>query len=123
MRPFKMVPCCRSQKGRYSFIEWTFQNFKCIFPKINFFNSTNSNAHNSAKNKARDLLLVSFCREFYLVLPPGLNSKPTTWYLFIWTHTYRQTTCSLQLSINFRTVRQYSIFLINVFEHLIILHT
>ena len=47
--------------------EWTFQNFKCIFLKINFFNNTNINAHNSAKNKARDLLLVSFCREFYLV--------------------------------------------------------
>ena len=47
--------------------EWTFQNFKCIFLKINFFNSTSLNAHNSVKNKARDLLLVSFCREFYLV--------------------------------------------------------
>ena len=47
--------------------EWTFQNFKINFLKINFFNSTNSNAHNSAENKARDLLLVSFCREFYLV--------------------------------------------------------
>ena len=68
--------------------EWTFQNFKCIFLKIKFFNSTTSNAHNSAKNKARDLLLVSFCGEFYLVWPPGLNSKPTTWYLFIWTHTH-----------------------------------
>ena len=66
----------------------TFQNFKHIFLKINFFNSTTSNVHNSAKNKARDLLLVSFCREFYLVWPHGLNSKPTTWYLFIWTHTY-----------------------------------
>ena len=59
-----------------------------IFLKINFFNSTTSNAHNSAKNRARDLLLVLLCREFYLVWPPGLNSKPTTWYLFIWTHTY-----------------------------------
>jgi len=68
--------------------EWTFQDFKCIFLEINFFNSTTSNAHNSAKNKARDLLQVSFCREFYLVWLPGLNSKPTTWYLFIWTHTY-----------------------------------
>jgi len=69
--------------------EWTFQNFKCIFLKINFFKSTTLNVHNSAKNRARDLLLVSFCREFYLVWPPGLNSKPTTWYLFIWTHTYK----------------------------------
>ena len=68
--------------------EWAFQNFKCIFLNINFFNSTTSNAHNSAKNKARDLLLISFCREFHLVLPSGLNSKPTTWYPFIWTHTY-----------------------------------
>ena len=47
--------------------EWTFQNFKCIFLKINFFNSTTLNAHNSVKNRARDLLLVSFCRESYLV--------------------------------------------------------
>jgi len=69
--------------------EWTFQNFKCIFLKINFFNTTTSNAHNSAENNARDLLLVSFCREFYLVLPSGLNSKPTTWHLFMWTHTYK----------------------------------
>jgi len=44
-----------------------FQNLKCIFLKINFFNSTTSNVHNSARNKARDFLLVSFCREFYLV--------------------------------------------------------
>jgi len=68
--------------------EWTFQNFKCIFLKINFFNSTTLNAYNSAKNGARDLLLVSFFGEFYLVWPPGINSKPTTWYLFIWAHTY-----------------------------------
>jgi len=47
--------------------EWIFQNFKFIFLKINFFNNTISNAHNSAKNRARDLLLVSFGREFYLV--------------------------------------------------------
>ena len=52
-----------------SLSEWTFQNFICIFLKINFFNSTTLNAHNSAKNKnrARNFLLVSFCREFHLV--------------------------------------------------------
>ena len=64
-----------------------FFKFKFIFLKINFFNTTTSNAHNSANIGDRDLLLVSFCREFYLVRPPGLNSKPTTWYLFIQTHT------------------------------------
>ena len=67
--------------------KWTFQNLKCIFLKINFFNNT-SNAHNSAKNKARDLLWVSFCREFYLVWARGLNSKPTTRHLFMRMHTY-----------------------------------
>jgi len=65
-----------------------FFNFKFIFLKFNFFNTTTSNAHNSANNGARDLLLVSFCREFYPVCHPGINSKPTTWYLFIRTHTY-----------------------------------
>ena len=65
-----------------------FFNFKFIFLKINFFNATALNAHNSGNIGARDLLLVSFCRKFYLVCLSGLNSKPTTWYLFIWTHTY-----------------------------------
>ena len=49
--------------------EWTFQNFKRIFLKIN---STFSVVqlqipHSSTKNKAGDLLLISICRLFHLV--------------------------------------------------------
>ena len=51
------------------------RGLECIFLKMNFLKNTNSKIFILAKNGARDLLLVSFCRELYRVSPRALYSK------------------------------------------------
>ena len=57
--------------------EWTFQSFYAFFSKSTF-SIVQLQMPLTQPKKARDLLLVSFCSEFYVVWPSGLNSKPTT---------------------------------------------